>query len=81
MQKLKQDYDTAGIKIPVPMRTLSIDSYDKNLKQALHLPLDNPKQTFPQPAPQTPADPQIYRPPAPAAQPAPQAKPEAGEGK
>ncbi len=77
MQKLKQDYDTAGIKIPFPMRTISLDSYDKNLKQALHLPLDNPKQTFPSPAPQTPADSQIYRPPAP--QPAPQVKPEAEE--
>ena len=70
MQKLKQDYDKAGITIPFPMRTLSIDSYDKNLKQALHLPTEAPNHTFPQAVPTKPSDPQIYRPPAPM-QPAP----------
>ncbi|MCF7812335.1 mechanosensitive ion channel [Candidatus Gracilibacteria bacterium] len=53
MQQLKQDYDSAGITIPFPMRTLTLDSYDKNLLQACGLK-DQPQQgnvSVPQEAP------------------------------
>ncbi|PID70285.1 hypothetical protein CSB37_02775 [bacterium DOLZORAL124_38_8] len=39
MQQLKADYDAAGIEIPFPIRTLALDQSDRNLMQALHLPV------------------------------------------
>lgn len=38
IQQIKIDFDQAGITIPFPIRTLSLDPYDKNMKKALHLP-------------------------------------------
>ncbi len=38
IQQIKIDFDQAGITIPFPIRTLSLDPYDKNMKTALHLP-------------------------------------------
>jgi small conductance mechanosensitive channel len=76
MQKLKMDYDKAGITIPFPMTTLTLDSYDKNIKQAFHLPMDDPKHTFPAPT-QAPVKPEV-----PIVQPVtPPTSPTAGEGK
>lgn len=49
MQQLKCDYDSAGITIPFPMRTLTLDSYDKNILQAAHVPYNEPKFVFPKP--------------------------------
>jgi len=46
MQKLKRDYDSAGITIPFPMRTLTLDSYDKNILQAAHVAYEEPKFAF-----------------------------------
>jgi small-conductance mechanosensitive channel len=37
IQQIKKDFDTAGIIIPFPIQTLSLDPYDQNLKKALHL--------------------------------------------
>lgn len=37
IQQIKSDFDEAGITIPFPIRTLALDSYDGNLKKALHL--------------------------------------------
>jgi small conductance mechanosensitive channel len=37
MQHLKKAYDNAGITIPFPMRTLTLDSYDRNILQAFHV--------------------------------------------
>jgi len=39
MQQLKKDYDKAGISIPFPMRTLTLDPYDAKLSKALNLPV------------------------------------------
>lgn len=44
MQDLKKDYDKAGITIPFPMRTLTLDSYDRNILQAFNV---NGKQRKP----------------------------------
>jgi len=38
IQQLKKDYDAAGIEIPFPIRTLTLDQNDGNLMQTLHLP-------------------------------------------
>lgn len=38
IQQLKLDFDAAGIEIPFPIRTLTLDSNDGNLMQAMHLP-------------------------------------------
>ncbi len=38
IQQLKKDFDVAGINIPFPITTLSLDSSDDNLMQAMHLP-------------------------------------------
>jgi small-conductance mechanosensitive channel len=38
IQQLKIDFDAAGIEIPFPIRTLTLDSNDGNLMQAMHLP-------------------------------------------
>lgn len=46
MQKLKKDFDTAGITIPFPMRTLTLDSYDRNILRAFNLPDEKPKFSF-----------------------------------
>lgn len=48
MQQLKKDFDAAGIEIPFPIRTLALESQDKNMMAALHLPLEpypNPNST------------------------------------
>ncbi len=55
MQKLKMDYDKAGITIPFPMQTLTIDSYDKGTRQAFNIPGEAPKYSFSKPAPTQPA--------------------------
>jgi small conductance mechanosensitive channel len=76
MQKLKQDYDKAGITIPLPIRALSVDAHDKNIRHAFNIPGDTPKYSFSKPAP-TQVAPAT---PAPV-QTTPQPQPEAGEGK
>lgn len=38
IQQLKLDYDVAGIQIPYPIRTITLDDNDNNLMKALHLP-------------------------------------------
>lgn len=38
IQQLKLDFDAAGIEIPFPIQTLTLDSNDDNLMQAMHLP-------------------------------------------
>lgn len=38
IQQIKADFDAAGITIPFPIRTISLDPHDNNLKTALHLP-------------------------------------------
>lgn len=42
LQQLKIDFDAAGINIPFPIRTLTLDEYDKNLLKACHLPVKEP---------------------------------------
>ncbi len=42
MQALKLAYDKAGIEIPFPIRTLTLDSFDKNLFKALNLGTNTP---------------------------------------
>ena len=37
IQQLKLDFDSLGIQIPYPIRTLTLDDNDKNLMSALHL--------------------------------------------
>jgi small-conductance mechanosensitive channel len=37
IKQIKADFDQVGITIPFPIRTLSLDPYDKNMKKALHL--------------------------------------------
>ncbi len=37
IQQIKSDFDEIGITIPFPIRTLSLDPYDKNMKKALNL--------------------------------------------
>jgi len=39
-------YDTAGISIPFPMTTLTLDSYDRNILRAFNLPDEKPKFSF-----------------------------------
>ncbi len=46
MQQLKKDYDVAGINIPFPMTTLTLDSYDRNILRAFNLPAEKPKFSF-----------------------------------
>lgn len=45
MQGVKIAYDKAGIEIPFPMRTLTLDSFDKNLFKALHLPANEDERS------------------------------------
>ncbi|MCK5461025.1 mechanosensitive ion channel [Candidatus Gracilibacteria bacterium] len=40
IQQLKIDFDAAGINIPFPIRTLTLDEYDKNLLKACNLPVE-----------------------------------------
>jgi len=47
MQKLKKDFDKAGISIPFPMRTLTLDPYDRNIMQAFNVPFKEDKFSFP----------------------------------
>ncbi len=47
MQKLKRDYDAAGITIPYPMRALTLDSHDKNILEASHVTYQKPAYNFP----------------------------------
>lgn len=42
IQQLKKDFDAAGIEIPFPIRTLTLDDNDRNLMQSLHLPGKTP---------------------------------------
>ncbi|MCF7917913.1 mechanosensitive ion channel [Candidatus Gracilibacteria bacterium] len=37
MQQLKSDFDKAGVTIPFPIRTLTLDSYDRNILQAFNV--------------------------------------------
>ena len=43
IQALKKEYDIAGISIPFPIRTLTLDEYDRNLLQAVHVPIPDKK--------------------------------------
>lgn len=46
MQAVKKEFDAAGITIPFPIRTLSLDPYDKNLLQGFNVKQDlNPSYT------------------------------------
>jgi small conductance mechanosensitive channel len=46
MQAVKKEFDAAGITIPFPIRTLSLDPYDKNLLQGFNVTPDlNPSYT------------------------------------
>jgi small-conductance mechanosensitive channel len=47
IQQLKLDFDSAGIEIPFPIRTLTLDSNDGNLMQAMHLPQKVQKKITP----------------------------------
>jgi small-conductance mechanosensitive channel len=47
IQQLKLDFDAAGVEIPFPIRTLTLDANDNNLMQAMHLPLKTQKQIAP----------------------------------
>jgi small conductance mechanosensitive channel len=40
MQQLKIDFDTAGIEIPFPIRTLALEGQDPKMMAALHLPVN-----------------------------------------
>ena len=42
IQMIKMAFDKAGITIPFPIRTLSLDSHDQNLLKSLHLDTTNP---------------------------------------
>ena len=66
IQQLKLDFDAAGIEIPYPIRTLTLDSNDDNIMKAAHLPV---KQVAPRPTPE------VKPAPVPQAQPAPVAVP------
>ncbi len=80
MQQLKRDYDEAGITIPFPMRTLTLDSYDRNLFQAARLPYEAPRHIFDKPL-QTVAPSSTVAPQSASAQPVVPQTPEVGEGK
>lgn len=46
VQRVKTEFDAAGITIPFPIRTLSLDPYDKNLLQGFNVtPDSNPAYT------------------------------------
>jgi len=56
MQNLKNAYDQAGIGIPYPIRTLTLDPYDAKLSKALNLPAPPCDDRVPAPAtPEAPA--------------------------
>lgn len=56
IQQLKLDFDAAGIEIPFPIRTLSLESNDENLMQAMHLP---PKVQKKIPVPEQAPEPKV----------------------
>ena len=49
IQKLKQDFDAAGITIPFPIRTIALDEYDQQLSDALHTKNESSKKPVHQP--------------------------------